>query len=96
MNVSYPQKKLGTERKGRKKRTLGASLIIQWLRINLPMQRTWVRSLVQEDPTCCGAMNPTRPASCACALEPTLCNKRSHGNEKHAHCNSRADPARRN
>ena len=30
-----------------------ASLVVQWLRIHLPMQRTWVRALVQEDPTCC-------------------------------------------
>ena len=29
-----------------------ASLVLQWLRICLPMQRTWVQSLVQEDPTC--------------------------------------------
>ena len=27
------------------------SLVVQWLRICLPMQRTWVRSLVQEDLT---------------------------------------------
>ena len=28
------------------------SLVIQWLRIQLPMQGTWVQSLVWEDPTC--------------------------------------------
>ena len=27
---------------------LGASLVVQWLRIHLPLQGTWVRSLVQE------------------------------------------------
>ena len=27
-----------------------ASMVVQWLRIHLPMQETWVRSLVQEDP----------------------------------------------
>ena len=32
-----------------------ASLVAQWLRICLPMQGTWVRSLVREDPTCHGA-----------------------------------------
>ena len=32
-----------------------ASLVVQWLRICLPLQGTQVRSLVQEDPTCCGA-----------------------------------------
>ena len=54
----------------------GASLVVQWLRIHLPMQRTQVRSLVQEDPTCCGA---NKPMCCNYwsphALEPTLCNK---------------------
>ena len=32
-----------------------AALVVQWLRICLPMQETWVRSLAQEDPTCCEA-----------------------------------------
>ena len=30
----------------------GASLVAQWLGIRLPMQGTWVRALVREDPTC--------------------------------------------
>ena len=38
----------------------GASLVVQWLRICLPMQETWVRALVQEDPTCRGATKPMR------------------------------------
>ena len=29
----------------------GASLVVQWLRTRLPMQGTWVRYLVWEDPT---------------------------------------------
>ena len=37
----------------------GTSLVVQWLRICLPRQGTWVRSLVQEDSTCCGATKPT-------------------------------------
>ena len=37
---------------------LGTSLVVQWLRIHLPMQGTWVRALVQEDPTCRGATKP--------------------------------------
>ena len=36
----------------------GTSLVAQWLRIRLPMQGTWVRSLVWEDLTCCGATKP--------------------------------------
>ena len=40
-----------------------ASLVVQWLRIRLPMQGTRVRALVWEDPTCRGA---TRPVSHNC------------------------------
>ena len=43
-----------------KKLKIGASLVVQWLRICLPMQGTWVRALVWEDPTCRGV---TRPVS---------------------------------
>ena len=34
------------------KRNLWTSLVVQWLRICLPMQRAWVQALVWEDPTC--------------------------------------------
>ena len=37
-----------------------ASLMVQWLRIRLPMQETWVRALVWEDPTCRRANKPMR------------------------------------
>ena len=36
----------------------GTSLVAQWLRIRLPMQGTWVRSLVWEDPICRAANKP--------------------------------------
>ena len=36
----------------------GVSLVVQWLRIRLPMQGTRVRALVQEDPTHHGATKP--------------------------------------
>ena len=49
---------------------LWASLVAQWLRIHLPMQGTWVWSLVQEDPTCHGATGPLRHNCWACALGP--------------------------
>ena len=39
----------------------GASLVTQWWRIHLPMQETWVWSLVWEHPTCCGAPGPKYP-----------------------------------
>ena len=35
-------------------------MVVQGLRICLPMQGTQVRSLVQEDPTCHGATKPVR------------------------------------
>ena len=85
----------------------GTPLVAQWLRIHLPMQGTWVRSLVWEEPTCHGATKPVHhnywagtlePVShdyWACVpqlpkpvhLEPVLCNKRSHRNEKPMHHN---------
>ena len=34
------------------------SLVVQWLRIRLPVQETLVRALVQEDLTCRGAARP--------------------------------------
>ena len=37
-----------------------ASLVAQWLRIHLPMQRTQVQALVGEDPTLRGVVKPTR------------------------------------
>ena len=40
------------------KRMYRASLVAQWLRIRLPMEGTWVRALVWEDPTCHGATKP--------------------------------------
>ena len=40
------------------KKIIRASLVVQWLRICLPMQGTRVRALVWEDPTCHGAAGP--------------------------------------
>ena len=34
------------------KKTCGLSLVVEWIRMCLPMQETWVKSLVWEDPTC--------------------------------------------
>ena len=48
-------------RQGRKFRSGGCmepSLVAQWLRIHLPMQGTWVQSLIWEDPTCHRAPKP--------------------------------------
>ena len=40
------------------KMKVGTSLVAQWLRIRLPIQRTRVRALVREDPTCRGSAKP--------------------------------------
>ena len=39
---------------------IGTSLVVQWLRICLPMQGTQVQALVREDPICRGANKPVR------------------------------------
>ena len=49
------------------KKTTGASLVTQWLRICLLMQGTWVRALVWEDPTCRRATRPVSHNYWACA-----------------------------
>ena len=61
-------------------------LVIQWLRICLPVQRIWVWSLVWEDPMCCRTAGPRclsywSPCSSTHALQ-----KRSHRNEMPMHC----------
>ena len=46
------------ERKSSKIKKAGTSLVVQWLRIHLPMQGTGVQSLVWEDPMCRGTTKP--------------------------------------
>ena len=41
-----------------KETVVQTSLVIQWLRICLPVQGTWIQSLAQEDSTCLGATKP--------------------------------------
>ena len=57
-----------------RRRQCWASLVVQWLRIRLPMQGTRVQSLVLEDPTCCGATKPVSHRYWACALGPVSHN----------------------
>ena len=72
--------------------------MVQWLGIRLPMQGTWVRSLVWEDPTCCRTAklmclnywaHVLESDSHSCwsprALQPVFHNKRSHHGEKPVH-----------
>ena len=58
------------------------SLAVQWLRIHLPMKESQVRSLIQEDLTCCSATKPVSHRYWAHALQSVLYNKRSHPSEK--------------
>ena len=62
----FPNRDIGSTRLGQKQDNInltthvsGTSLVAQWIRIHLPMRGIWVRSLVQEDPTCQGAIKPT-------------------------------------
>ena len=57
----------------------GTSLVVQWLRIHLPMQGTQVRSLAQEFFTCHRATKSMCHKWSLCTLVPVLCNKRSQG-----------------
>ena len=75
----------------------GACLVVQWLRIHLALQGTSVCSLVQEDPICLGAIKPMSSNCCSPpVLEPMLCIKRRHCNERPEHRCWRAAPARCN
>ena len=65
--------------------TWGISVVAQWLRIRLPMQGTRVRSLVWEDPTCCGTTKSMRHDYWACTLEPVSHNYWAHATEPMCH-----------
>ena len=45
-------------------------MVVQWLRIHLPIQRTQVQSLVQKTPHGAEQLSPRNPTYWACALEP--------------------------
>ena len=65
-----------------KNNRVGASLVVQCIRVFLAMQGT---SLVQEDPTCCNYWS-------SLALEPVLHNERSHHNKKPTHLKLEKNP----
>ena len=65
-----------------------ASLVVQWLRICLAVQGTWVQSLVWEDSTCQKATKPMQPQLLKpMCLEPVHHNKKSHRNDNPTHHN---------
>ena len=53
------------------------SLVVQWLKIHLPMQGTQVWSLAQEDPTCQWQISP-----CAPTTEPSLTTREATAMEE--------------
>ena len=57
-------------------------MVVQRLGIHLPMQRSRAWSLVWEYSACLGATKPVGLDYWAWALEPVLCDKRSHHNDK--------------
>ena len=58
--LELPQLTLLDENPMSRESSFGASLVVQWLRICLPTQGTWVRALVWEDPTYRGGTKPMR------------------------------------
>ena len=65
--------------------------MVQWLRIHLLIQRTWVWALVLENFTGCRATKPVCHNYWAPALEPACCNYRSlHPLEGAVLCNKRS------
>ena len=73
---------------GVKSLQLPTSLVVQQLRIRLPIQGTWIRSLVWENFTLPQGNMWTATTESRCP-ESLLCNKRSHTNEKATHRNHR-------
>ena len=69
-----------------------ASLVVQWLRIHLPMQGTQVPPPVGEDPHASEQLTPCATTTETAlwspgSLEPVPCNERSHRSEKPTHHN---------
>ena len=58
----------------RQKPTYGTYLVVQWLRIWLPVQGTRVQTLIQGDPTHLRATNPMHHNYGASTPEPLTCN----------------------
>ena len=56
--------------------------MVQWLRTCLAMQGTAVRSLVQDDPTCCGAIELWNPYSATGGWPPLALTGESPGAAK--------------
>ena len=61
LKIDEPQQNTSSHLKEiseKKKKLIGSSLMVQWLRMQWSMQETQVRLLVHEDPTCLRATKP--------------------------------------
>ena len=63
---------------GARSKVLGLPRWCKWWRTHLPMQETWVLSIVWENPTCLGTTKAVCHKYWACALEPAICNYWAH------------------
>ena len=70
------------ERKAEKNGGIRTFLVAKWIRICLPMQETWVPSLVWKIPHALEQLS-----LCTTTTESVLHNNRSHHNEKSSHHN---------
>ena len=71
MLFEFPKEMWRDEEKVFEKIVAGASLVVQWLRIHLPIQGTRVRSLAREDATCRRATKPMGHNYWACSATTT-------------------------
>ena len=62
-------------------------MVVQWIRILLPMQGTWVQSLVREDPTCHRAANPMKHNFCSPGTWSLCSATENHHEKKPVHLN---------
>ena len=68
-SLSWPEYWLGEHVQFVKTPRAEVPLVAQGWEIHLPMQETWVPSLIREDPTCCIVTKPVHHDCRACALK---------------------------
>ena len=71
------------------KATVWASLVVQWLRVRLPMKTTWVRPLVEEKISDAREQLSLHTTTTSLRAQSLCSATRSHRNEKPMHCSQR-------
>ena len=74
------------------KKSLGASLVAQWLRICLPMQGHGFEPWSGKIPHAAEQLGPWATTTEPARLDPVLLNKRGHDSERPAHCDEEWPP----